>query len=61
MPPEIASDEEPCRRWLGHVVRVVPPDAPGGKIGVGVQFDFYQIVPAAVADNISSSGNLQTL
>lgn len=61
MPPEIASDEEPFRRWLGHVVRVVAPDAAGGKIGVGVQFDFYQIVPAAITDIIDNSGNLQTL
>ena len=61
MPPEIASDQEPSRRWLGHVVRVVPPDAAGGKIGVGVQFDFYQIVPAVVTDIIDNSGNLQTL
>jgi len=43
MPEEITG--EPTTEWLcsGHVVRVNPIDSPRGKLGVGVQFDCYQI------------------
>jgi len=43
MPEEITG--EPATEWhcLGHVVRVVPIDSPRGKVGVGVQFDCYQL------------------
>ena len=43
MPEEITG--EPTTEWLcsGHVVRVNPIDSPGGKLGVGVQFDCYQV------------------
>lgn len=43
MPEEVTG--EPTTEWLcsGHVVRVEPIDSPQGKLGVGVQFDCYQI------------------
>jgi len=43
MPEEITG--EPTTEWLcsGHVVRVNPIDSPRGKLGVGVQFDCYQV------------------
>jgi hypothetical protein len=36
---------EPTTEWLcsGHVVRVEPIESPRGKIGVGMQFDCYQV------------------
>jgi hypothetical protein len=44
MPEEIT--DEPTIEWLctGHVVRVEPLNSSRGKIGVGVQFDCYQIL-----------------
>jgi hypothetical protein len=43
MPEEITG--VPTTEWLcsGHVVRAEPIDSPRGKLGVGVQFDCYQI------------------
>lgn len=43
MPEEITG--EPTTEWLctGHVVRVEPLESPRGKLGVGVQFDCYQV------------------
>ena len=43
MPEEVTG--VPTAQWLctGHVVRVVPLNAPQGKNGVGVQFDFYEV------------------
>lgn len=43
MPEEITG--EPTSEWLcsGHVVRVQPIDSPWGKLGVGVQFDCYEV------------------
>ena len=43
MPEEITG--EPTTEWLcsGHVVRVEPIDSSRGKVGVGVQFDCYQV------------------
>jgi hypothetical protein len=42
--PEMVTGE-PTIEWLcsGHVVRVEHIDSPRGKLGVGVQFDCYQI------------------
>ena len=36
---------EPASEWrcTGHVVRVEPIEATGGKMGVGVQFDCYEV------------------
>jgi Tfp pilus assembly protein PilZ len=43
MPEEITG--EPTTEWLcsGHVIHVEPIDSPRGKLGVGVQFDCYQV------------------
>lgn len=43
MPEEITG--EATNEWLcsGHVVRIEPSDSPRGKLGVGVQFDCYEV------------------
>jgi Tfp pilus assembly protein PilZ len=43
MPEEIT--EEPTTEWrcTGHVVRVEKVDSSRGKMGVGVQFDCYEV------------------
>ena len=43
MPEEITG--EPAREWIcsGHVVRVEPIQSPDGMVGVGVQFDCYEV------------------
>ena len=43
MPGEIIG--EPTSEWrcTGHVVRVEAIEATGGKVGVGVQFDCYEV------------------
>jgi hypothetical protein len=43
MPEEITG--EPTSEWLcsGHVVRIQPINLPCGKLGVGVQFDCYEV------------------
>jgi hypothetical protein len=51
MPEEIT--DEPSTEWrcTGHVVRVERVDSARGKLGVGVQFDCYEVsraeIPAA--------------
>ena len=42
--PETITGEQ-TTEWLcsGHVVRVEPMDSPRGRLGVGVQFDCYEI------------------
>jgi PilZ domain len=49
MPEEIT--DEPTIEWLctGHVVRVEPLNSSRGKLGVGVQFDCYQILRSKTA------------
>lgn len=46
MPQEITG--KPATEWkcTGHVVRLEPSDSPRGKLGVGVQFDCYEIMRA---------------
>jgi len=48
MPEEIT--DEPATEWrcTGHVVRVERSGELGGKMGVGVQFDCYEISRAAL-------------
>ncbi len=42
--PEDVTGEPTCEwRCTGHVVRVEPVDSPYGKMGVGVQFDCYEV------------------
>ena len=50
MPEEIVG--EPAIEWrcTGHVVRVEAIEATGGKMGVGVQFDCYEVSRAKPAD-----------
>jgi len=47
MPEEIT--RTPASDWvcMGHVVHVKPISAPNGWLGVGVQFDCYEVVPTA--------------
>jgi PilZ domain len=51
--PEIITGE-PTTEWLcsGHVVRVAPIDSSRGKLGVGVQFDCYQVSRGFAAQSI---------
>jgi hypothetical protein len=44
MPEEITGKPTTLWRCTGHVVRLAPADSPGGKSGVGVQFDCYEIM-----------------
>jgi hypothetical protein len=44
MPEEISGNPATEWRCTGHVVRVEPVDTPRGKLGVGVQFDCYEIL-----------------
>jgi hypothetical protein len=48
--PEVISGN-PTTEWrcTGHVVRVEPIDTPRGKLGVGVQFDYYEILRSKTA------------
>lgn len=49
--PEIVLGE-PASEWrcTGHVVRVEAIAATGGKLGVGVQFDCYEVARSKPAD-----------
>ena len=57
MPEEITG--EPTIEWLcsGHVVRVESFDSPRGKLGVGVQFDCYEV--SRRPERLSASGDWQ--
>jgi hypothetical protein len=48
MPEEIS--EQPTTEWrcTGHVVRVEQVDSKRGKLGVGVQFDCYEVFRAEI-------------
>ncbi len=49
MPEELT--EEPAIEWrcTGHVVRVERADRTSGKVGIGVQFDCYEVARADLA------------
>ncbi|HKN74165.1 MAG TPA: PilZ domain-containing protein [Candidatus Acidoferrum sp.] len=51
MPEEITDEPSTEWRYTGHVVRVETVDSTRGKLGVGVQFDCYEVsrkeMPAA--------------
>jgi Tfp pilus assembly protein PilZ len=59
MPEEIS--DEPSTEWrcTGHVVRVEPVDSAQGKLGVGVQFDCYEVsrveLPVGSSDTASEA------
>jgi hypothetical protein len=44
MPEEISGNPTTEWRCTGHVVRVEPADTPRRKVGVGVQFDCFEIL-----------------
>jgi Tfp pilus assembly protein PilZ len=54
MPEEITA--EPTTEWrcTGHVVRVGPVDSSRGKLGVGVQFDCYEVSRAVIPQQESA-------
>ena len=56
MPEEIIG--EPTSEWrcTGHVVRVEDIHAAGGKQGVGVQFDCYEVSRSKPVDVATGSG-----
>jgi hypothetical protein len=49
---------EPTSEWrcTGHVVRVEAIEATGGKVGVGVQFDCYEVSRSKPAETPESTG-----
>jgi hypothetical protein len=50
MPEEIAGEPPVEWRCTGHVVRVEEIQAPDGKLGVGVQFDCYEVSRSTPVD-----------
>jgi hypothetical protein len=52
MPEEISGKPTTEWRCTGHVVRLEPVDTPQGKLGVGVQFDCYEILRSKTASSI---------
>jgi len=50
MPEEIVGEPPVEWRCTGHVVRVEEIQAPDGKLGVGVQFDCYEVSRSAPVD-----------
>ena len=44
MPQEISGKPTTEWRCAGHVVRFQPGDTAGGELGVGVEFDYYEIL-----------------
>jgi hypothetical protein len=58
MPEEIT--HTPASDWVctGHVVHVKPVSAPNGWLGVGVQFDCYEVVPTA--ESLASRASFST-
>jgi hypothetical protein len=46
MPEEITGKETTEWRCTGHVVRVEPEVFPENRLGVGVEFDFYEVCRA---------------
>lgn len=52
MPQEITGEPNCEWRCTGHVVRTHPIEATGGKLGVGVQFDCYEIARARTAETL---------
>ena len=51
--PDVVTGEA-TTEWhcSGHVVRVAPIDSPRGKLGVGVQFDCYEVSRVIPAQSI---------
>jgi hypothetical protein len=49
MPEEISGRPTTEWRCTGHVVRLEPVDTPRGKLGVGIQFDCYEVLRSEAA------------
>ena len=49
MPEEISGRPTTEWRCTGHVVRLETVDTPRGKLGVGIQFDCYEILRSEAA------------
>ena len=49
MPEEITGKPPMEWRCTGHVVRLQPLGAPRGNLGVGVEFDYYEILRSKTA------------
>jgi Tfp pilus assembly protein PilZ len=49
MPEEVTGKPTTEWRCSGHVVRLQPVDTPRGKLGVGVEFDYYEILRSKAA------------
>jgi hypothetical protein len=49
MPEQVTG--KPATEWRcsGHVVRLQPVDTPQGKFGVGIEFDYYEILRSKAA------------
>lgn len=56
MPEEIIGEATSEWRCTGHVVRVESVEAAGGKVGVGVQFDCYEVSRSKPADVAAEAG-----
>ena len=54
MPEEITGKPTTEWRCTGHVVRLEPVDAPHGKTGVGVEFDYYEILRSKAATQLET-------
>jgi hypothetical protein len=56
MPEELTN--EPTTEWrcTGHVVRVRRVDSSRGTLGVGVQFDCYEVSRAEISPSAAASG-----
>ena len=56
MPEEIIGEETSEWRCTGHVVRVEAGGATEGKVGVGVQFDCYEVSKSKPGDAAAEAG-----
>jgi PilZ domain len=50
MPEEVVGEATSEWRCTGHIVRVEEPRAADGKLGVGVQFDCYEVAKSKASD-----------
>jgi Tfp pilus assembly protein PilZ len=55
MPEEVTG--KPAAEWRcsGRVVRLQPVDTPQGKTGVGVEFDYYEILRSKAAAQLETA------
>jgi Tfp pilus assembly protein PilZ len=55
MPEEVTG--KPATEWRcsGRVVRLQPVDTPQGKFGVGIEFDYYEILRSKAAAQLETA------